>query len=127
MQLISIYAPSRIKIKEKDYTELSLYRVTLDGVLSNYRQCVKCRKFFSNIHDESFKIHRCYKTSTIVSADNNATIQCKLCNENFKSNYFLEIHMRQIHNEGQARVMCTFCGKDFATSGNFTLLLFLYL
>ena len=95
MQLISLHAPGRIKIREKDYTESTLYRVTLDGVLSNYRQCVRCRRFFSNIREENLKVHRCHKTSPVTSVNNSTPFECNLCHENCKSNYYLEIHMRQ--------------------------------
>ena len=60
---------------------------------------------------------RCHKAKT---ADHNIhfkkkVFQCDKCDNNFKSEHFLEIHKRKEHGEGSATVMCSHCAKEFPT------------
>ena len=44
-----------------------------------------------------------------------SSYRCLLCDVTLKNPHFAEIHMRRVHGEGGREVMCTYCGKGFAT------------
>ena len=118
--VIHIREPHRITLREKVKNEPNLHYFLLDGNKTDFAHCTKCMRFFAisalNFNEE--RIHRCHKVKT---ADHNIQFkkkvphQCDKCQAVFKSEHFLEIHMRKVHGEGSATVMCSHCAKEFPT------------
>jgi len=118
--IIYIREPHRITLREKVKNEPNLHYFLLDGNKTDFAHCTKCMRFFAisalNFNEE--RIHRCHK---VKSADHNIQFkkkvphQCDKCQAVFKSEHFLEIHMRRVHGEGSATVMCSHCAKEFPT------------
>ena len=108
LKIILLHAPQRIKLRSKIENEISLYRVEVDGRLSNFSHCFKCKLFFlqqdntggteeyENISGDKMinGVHKCRRLES--SRDKGLRLSCHICNLKFKSKHFHEIHMRQV-------------------------------
>jgi len=118
--IIYIREPHRITLREKVKNEPNLHYFLLDGNKTDFAHCTKCMRFFAisalNFNEE--RIHRCHKVKTAehnIQFKKKVPHQCDKCQAVFKSEHFLEIHMRKVHGEGSATVMCSHCAKEFPT------------
>ena len=72
----------------------------------------------SSLNFNEERIHRCHRVKTAdhkIKFKKKVPHQCDKCDAVFKSEHFLEIHMRRIHGHGSATVMCSHCAKEFPT------------
>jgi len=120
LYIVSVREPERLSIQEKIKNEPNLHYFLLDGVRTDFAHCTKCTRFFplSALNFNEERIHRCHRVKTAdhkIKFKKKIPHQCDKCDAVFKSEHFLEIHMRRIHAHGSATVMCSHCAKEFPT------------
>ena len=111
-----------------------IFPVELDGKSTDFVQCLQCENFLpgQGVSEGSFS-HRCHRIVAHLTRDSEKfnsdnliplpktdsgkprTFKCGLCNEELANPHRAEVHMRSVHGEGGKEVLCTFCGKGFAT------------
>ena len=134
IEVSNVYAeqPNRVTVVEREVVSEMypfLKPVLLDGAATGLVMCTSCRKFLraASARKDHFS-HRCflgskeerrqrresYRSANLVRLDRPPnSFRCLLCEAVLAGNR-AEAHMRTAHGEGGGKVLCSYCGKEFA-------------
>ena len=120
LKAVMVRQPERIRLLEPVKEEPYLSYVQVDNRRTSHAYCSRCLKFIplASLNFKDGRLHRCQKQKSndhTIRAVNKRTFLCDHCNNEFKSEHFLEIHVRRDHRIGSPAVICTHCAKSFPT------------